>query len=120
MLDAVTILAVGVASLTGSRSLALTAVIGWQTAATTLLFAAACLGPLRQGLLSVALSQLPPGPAVGTRELPGSSNALPGPVLPMSTTMAGAGAIGLGRDPDRGRSSPSPDPGRLIARQPSP
>jgi hypothetical protein len=84
----VTILSVGVASLTGSRSLTLTAVIGWQTAATTLLFGAEFLGPLRQGLLSVALSQLRPGPAVGSRELPGSSNALPGLVLPMSSTVA--------------------------------
>lgn len=84
----VTVLSVGVASLTGSRSLTLTAVIGWQTAATTLLFGAEFLGPLRQGLLSVALSHLRPGPAIGTRELPGSSNALPGLVLPMSTTVA--------------------------------
>lgn len=83
----VTVLSVGVASLTGSRSVTLTAVIGWQTAATTLLFGAEFLGPLRQGLLSVALSHLRPGPAVGTRDLPGSSNALPGFVLPMSTTV---------------------------------
>jgi hypothetical protein len=83
-----TVLSVGVASLTGSRSLTLTAIIGWQTAATTLLFGAEFLGPLRQGLLSVALSHLRPGPAVGTRDLPGSSNALPGLVLPMSTSVA--------------------------------
>jgi hypothetical protein len=84
----VTVLSVGVGSLTGSRSLTLTAVIGWQTAATTLLYSAAFLGPLRQGLLSVALSHLRPGLAVGTREHPGSSNALPGLVLPMSTITA--------------------------------
>jgi hypothetical protein len=84
----VTVLAVGVASLTGSRSMTLTAVIGWQTAATTLLYSAGFLGSLRQGLLSVALSHLRPGQAVGSREHPGSSNALPGLVLPMSTTVA--------------------------------
>ena len=84
----VTALAVGVASLTGSRSVTLTTVIGWQTAATTLLFSAGFLGSLRQGLLTVALSHLRPGQAVGTREHPGSSNALPGLVLPMSTTVA--------------------------------
>jgi hypothetical protein len=84
----VTVLAVGIASLTGSLSLTLTAVIGWQTVATTLLYSAVFLGGLRQGLLSVALSHLRPGQAVGTREHPGSSNALPGLVLPMSTTVA--------------------------------
>ena len=84
----VTVLAVGIASLTGSRSLTLTAVIGWQTVASTLLFGAEFLGTLRQGLLSVALSHLRPGPAIGTRGQPGSSNALPGLVLPMSTTVA--------------------------------
>jgi hypothetical protein len=83
-----TVLSVGIASLTGSRSLTLTAVIGWQTLASTLLFAAEFLGPLRQGLLMVALSRLRPGPAVGSRDLPGSSNALPGLVLPMSATVA--------------------------------
>jgi hypothetical protein len=81
-------LSVGVASLTGSRSVTITAIIGWQTVAETLLFGAEFLGSLRQGLLSVALSKLRPGPAVGTHELPGSSNALPGLVLPMSATVA--------------------------------
>jgi hypothetical protein len=84
----VTALAVGLASLTGSRSLTITAVIGWQTAASTILYGAEALGSARQGLLSVALSHLRPGPAVGTHEHPGSSNALPGLVLPMSTTVA--------------------------------
>jgi ABC-type transport system involved in multi-copper enzyme maturation permease subunit len=84
----VTALAVGLASLTGSRSLTITAVIGWQTAASTILYGAEALGSARQGLLSVALSHLRPGPAVGTHQHPGSSNALPGLVLPMSTTVA--------------------------------
>jgi hypothetical protein len=84
----VTSLTVGVASLTGSRSLTLTAVIGWQTAATTLLYSAHFLGSARQALLLVALSYLRPGAAVGTHGQPGSSNALPGFVLPMSTTVA--------------------------------
>jgi hypothetical protein len=84
----VTLICVALASLTGSRSLTLTAAIGWQTAASPLLFGAEFLGSLRQGLLSVALSHVRPGPAVGTRDLPGSSNALPGLVLPMSTAVA--------------------------------
>ncbi len=84
----VTVLAVGVASLTGSRSLTLTTVIGWQTVATSLLYSAEFLGSARQGLLSIALSHLRPGPAIGSRGVPGSSNALPGYVLPMSTTVA--------------------------------
>ena len=84
----VTLLALGLATLTGSRSLTLTLVIGWQTIASTLLYGAEFLGALRQGLLAVALSHLRPGQAIGTRDLPGSSNALPGLVLPMSTTVA--------------------------------
>jgi len=84
----VTAVSVAVASVTGSRSVALTAVIGGQTIGTTLLFGAEFLGSLRQGLLSVALSHLRPGPVVGSRDHPGSSNALPGFVLPMSTAVA--------------------------------
>lgn len=90
----VTLLALGTASLTGSRALTLTAVIGWQTAATTLLYSADGLGAARQALLQVALSHLRPGTAFGAADAPGSSSALPGFVLPMSTGVAVAVALG--------------------------
>lgn len=86
----ITALAVGIASLTTSRTITLVLVIGWQTIATTLLYAATFLGSLRQGILLVALSRLRPGPDTGTRDAPGSLNALPGWELPM-----GAGAAVL-------------------------
>lgn len=81
----VTLLAVGVASLTGSRSLTLTAVIAWQTVASMLLFTAGFLGSARDAVLLVALGHFRPGIAYGTYVHPGSSNALPGYELPMST-----------------------------------
>ena len=62
--------------------------IGWQTAASTLLFSVAFLGPLRQGLLAVALARLRPGLAIGAADQPGSSNAIAGLVLPMSAGVA--------------------------------
>lgn len=54
---AVTALAVGVGSLTGSRALTLTAVIGWQTIGTQLLMREI---PSPQFLLSTALGRLAP------------------------------------------------------------
>lgn len=84
----VTVLAVGIASLTGSRTLTLVSVIGWQTLGTTMLYAATFLGSLRDGALLVALSRLRPGPDTGTREIPGSLNALPGYELPMTAVAA--------------------------------
>lgn len=84
----VTSLAVGVASLTGSRSLTLTAVIAWQTIASMLLFTARFLGSARDAVLLIALGHLRPGVAYGTYVHPGSSNALPGYELPMSTGVA--------------------------------
>jgi len=82
----VTILSVGIASLTGSTALTLTALIGWQTVASTLLYGAVFLGPARNALLAVALGNLRPGLAIGTRDLPGSTNTLamltlPGPAI---------------------------------------
>jgi hypothetical protein len=68
--------------------LTLTAVIGWQTFASTLLFAAQFLGSARDGVLLVALSRLRPGPDTGTREHAGSPNALPGFELPMAAGTA--------------------------------
>jgi hypothetical protein len=53
-------LAVGVGSLTGSRTLTLTAVIGWSTVATQLLLNLGSLGSARDGLLTAALNQLIP------------------------------------------------------------
>ncbi len=84
----VTSLAVGVASLTGSRSLTLTAVIAWQTIASSLLFTVGFLGSARDAVLQFALGHFRPGIAYGTYAHPGSSNALPGYALPMSTGVA--------------------------------
>jgi hypothetical protein len=55
-------LAVGVGSLTGSRGLTLTAVIGWVTIVTQLLLNATSLGSVRDGLLTASLSQIAPIP----------------------------------------------------------
>jgi ABC-type transport system involved in multi-copper enzyme maturation permease subunit len=53
-------LAVGVGSLTGSRGVTLTAVIGWQTIATQILLNVTSLGSARDGLLTASLTQLMP------------------------------------------------------------
>jgi hypothetical protein len=53
-------LAVGMGSLTGSRALGLTAVIGWQAIVTEMLLGVSSLGSARDGLLTPALSQLAP------------------------------------------------------------
>jgi ABC-type transport system involved in multi-copper enzyme maturation permease subunit len=84
----VTALSVGVGALTGSRALTLTAVIGWQTVAVPLLFSAGFLGSARDLLLPVAISHLRPGTAIGTAAHPGSTNALPAYILPMSAVAA--------------------------------
>jgi hypothetical protein len=52
--------AVGVGSLTGSRAVTLTGVIGWQTVATQLLVNVTSLGSARHGLLTPALAQIAP------------------------------------------------------------
>ncbi len=54
------ILAVGVGSLTGSRAVTLTAVIGWQLVASQLLLSISSLGAARDGVLSGALAQIIP------------------------------------------------------------
>jgi ABC-type transport system involved in multi-copper enzyme maturation permease subunit len=56
----VAVLAVGVGSLTGSRAITLTAVIGWQTIATQLLLNVPSLGSARDGLLTASLGHLMP------------------------------------------------------------
>jgi len=53
-------LAVGIGSLTGSRALTLTAVIGWQTVATEILLDTTSLGSARDGLLTASLGQIAP------------------------------------------------------------
>jgi hypothetical protein len=58
-------LAVGVGSITGSRAVTLTGVIGWQTVATQLLINVTSLGSVRNVLLTPALGQLiPVGPNI--------------------------------------------------------
>jgi len=81
-------LAVGIASLTGSRPVTLVAVIGWNTIATGILYLASFLGPLRDLVLLIALGGLFPGQQVGTRAHPGSSIALNNFKLPMPVTAA--------------------------------
>jgi ABC-type transport system involved in multi-copper enzyme maturation permease subunit len=52
--------AVGVGSMSGSRALTLTAVIGWQAILTNLLVTVKSLGSVRDALLTPALQQLMP------------------------------------------------------------
>jgi ABC-type transport system involved in multi-copper enzyme maturation permease subunit len=52
--------AVGVGSMSGSRALTLTAVIGWQAILTNLLVTVKSLGSVREALLTPALQQLMP------------------------------------------------------------
>ncbi len=56
----VTAVAVGVGSLTGSRALTLTAVIGWQAILTNVLVNVTSLGSARDALLTPALTNLEP------------------------------------------------------------
>jgi hypothetical protein len=53
-------MAVGLGSMTGSRGVTLTGVIGWQTVATQLLLQATSLGSVRGGLLDAALANIAP------------------------------------------------------------
>jgi ABC-type transport system involved in multi-copper enzyme maturation permease subunit len=55
-------LAVGVGSLTGSRGLTLTAVIGWVTIVTQILLNSTSLGSVRDVLPSASLDQISAGP----------------------------------------------------------
>jgi hypothetical protein len=84
----VTALAVGVGSLTGSRAVTLTAIIGWQTIASGMLYLATFLGAARDLVLVFAVSRFLPGPAIGTRANPGSTNALNNLKLPMPAGVA--------------------------------
>jgi hypothetical protein len=84
----VTTLAVGAGSFTGSRSITLTAIIGWQTIATGILYLATFLGAARDLVLLIALCRFLPGQAIGTRAHPGSSNALLNYKLAMPVAVA--------------------------------
>jgi hypothetical protein len=84
----VTTVAVGIAALTGSRSLTLTAVLGWQTIASGLIFSARFLGGTRDLLLVSALGRLRPGPPIGSHAHPGSVGALSAYELPMAAGVA--------------------------------
>lgn len=57
-----TSLAVSIGSLTGSRALTLTGVIGWQVLVSELLLHITSLGSARDGLLTVSLGRLMPFP----------------------------------------------------------
>ena len=83
-----TTLAVGIASLTGSRPVTLILVIGWNTLATGILYLASFLGPVRDLVLMIALGGLFPGQQSGTRAHPGSSIALNNFKLPMPAVTA--------------------------------
>jgi hypothetical protein len=61
----VCIVAIGLASLTGSRPGTITALIGWELVLSPLLVQSSSLGSIRNGLLDGALLFLKPGPASG-------------------------------------------------------
>jgi ABC-type transport system involved in multi-copper enzyme maturation permease subunit len=58
---AVCIVAVGLASLIGSRPATITSLIGWQLVASPLLLQSSSLGSVREALLDGAFSQIKPG-----------------------------------------------------------
>jgi hypothetical protein len=58
----VCILAVGLASLTGSRAVTLTALIGWELVVSPQLVTTASLGTTRSALIDGALLRIEPGP----------------------------------------------------------
>jgi hypothetical protein len=78
----VCVIALGLASLTGSRTGTITALIGWELVLSPLVVQAASLGTLRRGLLDAALLFLKPGPLTGP------------PVIPMPVAVAAVVTIG--------------------------
>lgn len=83
-----TSLAVGVGSSTGSRSITLVAIIGWQTVATGILYLANFLGAARDLVLLISLCRFLPGQAIGSHAHPGSSNELTNYKLAMPAGVA--------------------------------
>lgn len=83
-------LAVAVGSATGSRAIALTAVIGWETVATSLLLNASSLGSARDAVLNAPLAQLLPfGPPPGIRMATGVAIIVLVAWLVVPSTVAG-------------------------------
>lgn len=72
----VCVIALGLASLTGSRPGTITALIGWELVLSPLVVQASSLGSLRRGVLDSVLLFLKPGPATGP------------PVVPMPVVVA--------------------------------
>ena len=66
----VCVIAIGVASLTGSRPGTITALIAWELVLSPLIVQATSLGSFRRGLLDSALLFLKPGPATGPPVIP--------------------------------------------------
>jgi ABC-type transport system involved in multi-copper enzyme maturation permease subunit len=66
----VCVIAIGVASLSGSRPGTITALVGWELVLSPLLVQSASLGSLRRGLLDGALLFLKPGPTGGAPMIP--------------------------------------------------
>ena len=72
----VCVIALGLASLTGSRTGTITALIGWELVLSPLIVEATSLGSLRRGLLDSVLIFFKPGPLTGP------------PVIPMPVAVA--------------------------------
>ena len=64
------VIALGLASLTGSRTGTITALIGWELVLSPLVVQASSLGSLRRGLLDAVLLFLKPGPLTGPPTIP--------------------------------------------------
>jgi ABC-type transport system involved in multi-copper enzyme maturation permease subunit len=67
---AVCVIAIGLATLTGSRPGTITTLIGWELVLSPLLVQSKSLGSLRDGLLDGVLVFLKPGPATGGPSVP--------------------------------------------------
>ncbi len=70
------VIAIGVASLTGSRPGTITALIAWELVLSPLIVQSTSLGSARRSLLDAVLIFLKPGPATGA------------PVIPMPVAVA--------------------------------
>jgi hypothetical protein len=66
----VCVIAIGLASLSGSRPGTITALVGWELVLSPLLVQSASLGSLRRGLLDGVLVFLKPGPTGGAPSIP--------------------------------------------------